>query len=61
MTFTKDRVESEKTLLDLVKKYSNEAYYYNSGAPVVIKSVRSLLKTNGIKNKNLINDSFSGY
>lgn len=61
ITYTKDRSQTEIALLALVEKLGNEAYYYSSGAPKVIKSVKKLLRRNGIKKKNLINDSFHGY
>lgn len=59
--FTITIEETQNELIRLAKKYSNEAYYYNSGSPAVIGSVRSLLIENGINVENLINDSFYGY
>lgn len=61
VTYTKGKEDSEAALVKLAKELGNEGYYYNSGAPSVIKSVRSLLKKQGIKNNNLINDAFMGY
>lgn len=61
IVYTKDIIDTQNELLKLANKYGNDDYYYNSGAPVIITSVKELLTKNGIKNKNLINDSFSGY
>lgn len=61
IVYTKAIEDTQNELLKLANKYGNNAYYYNSGALLVIKSVKQLLTKNKIKNKNLINDSFSGY
>lgn len=61
IVYTKTTEETQGELVKLATRLGNSAYYYNSGAPFVIKSVKALLRKNGIKNKNLINDSFSGY
>lgn len=53
--------ETQKKMDDLTKKYKNEAFYYISGAPAVINSVKANLKTAGITDKRMISDVFMGY
>lgn len=45
----------------LARNYENQAYYYISGAPTVIKSIKTLLSEAGISKKRVIADSFNGY
>lgn len=53
--------ETQMKLDELSTKYDNNAYYYISGSPSVLKSVKKKLKSKGIKNNRIINDSFIGY
>lgn len=50
---------AQDRLIKLAKKYKNNAYYYISGAPAVLRSISKLLKTKGIK--KIIHDEFDGY
>ncbi|MDP5276043.1 FAD-dependent oxidoreductase [Chengkuizengella axinellae] len=45
----------------LAKQFGSDAYYYISGSMPIIKSVKSLLKEEGIKKNKIINDPFYGY
>ena len=53
--------ETQNKINTLAKKYNNEAYYYVSGAPKVITSIKQTLKTNSIKGKRILSDIFMGY
>jgi len=54
-------IEETTAQLDkLVKQYGNSAYYYNSGAPVVLKSVKKRYIDSGIQKKRIIADAFMG-
>lgn len=53
--------ETQKKLDDLASIYGNAAYYYISGSPAVLESVRSLLLTKAIKNNHIIDDTLKGY
>lgn len=43
------------------KKHANKAYYYVSGSPNFISSVRNQLKGLDVNRKRIINDPFKGY
>ena len=51
---TQDRLSA------LAEQYGNHAYYFISGAPRVIRSVRRHLKRSGIRGKRLVDDTFRG-
>lgn len=53
--------DTNAKLSELAERYQNNAYYYISGAPSVIKSVTKNLKQKGIKGKRIISDEFLGY
>lgn len=55
------RKEVSESIEKLGKKYGNKAYYYNSGSPKAIKSVKTQLKNLGVKGSRVIDDSFLGY
>ena len=58
---TRSKEETQKLVLNLAKEYKNLAYYYISGSFDIIKSVRKILKKQGIKAKRLVHDPFLGY
>lgn len=53
--------ETQAKMDELAQKYNNKAYYYISGAPGVIKSVKKKLKEAGVKGNRMISDNFFGY
>ena len=53
--------ETKQKIEELATQYANSAYYYNSGSPSVLKSIKLQLKGKGIKGKRIIDDSFLGY
>lgn len=55
ITDTKAKIEQ------LAKKYGNQAFYYISGAPAMIKSTMKDLKALGVKKDRMISDEFMGY
>lgn len=58
---TRSRDDTTAKLHELAQKYMNTAYYYTSGAPVVIKCVETDYEEIGIQRDRLISDSFTGY
>ena len=64
-TFTSSYVssiqETKAKIKEKIDQYGNDAYYYVSGSNEAIKSIKALLKDNGIKGKKIINDPFLGY
>lgn len=53
--------ETQNKLAELASQYDNKAYYYSSGAPAVLESVKTLLNSKGIKDKRIIDDTLKGY
>lgn len=51
----------EEGIQKFTRKFKNDADYFISGSPNMIKGVKNTLKQQGIKNKNIINDPFYGY
>ena len=41
--YTKSAIETQSELVKLAVKFGNSAYYYNSGAPFVITSVKKVI------------------
>lgn len=59
--FISERANFKKLIEEFADKYQNNANYFISGSPNMIKDVKNSLKLKGVKNKNLINDPFYGY
>lgn len=57
---TTDPESTRAQLSVLANKHGNHAYYFISAAPRVISSVRQYLKTNGIRGKRIVDDTFWG-
>ena len=53
--------ETQEKMEQLAAIYGNAAYYYISGSPAVLESIRSLLQAKGIKNNHIIDDTLKGY
>ena len=58
---TRAKEETQSKIVEIAGKYKNLAYYYISGSFDIIKSVRRLLKKEGIKGKRFVHDPFLGY
>ena len=59
--FTKTIDETTNKLKELSNLYKNEAYYYTSGAPFVIKAVEDNYLDLEIEKSRLCSDNFIGY
>lgn len=55
------RVETTAKLLELIKKYKNDAHYYICGSPHVLKQVQKNILENGVIKSNITYDPFEGY
>lgn len=59
--FTKSIEETTTKLKELATLYKNDAYYYTSGAPFVIKAVENNYLDLKIEKSRLCSDNFIGY
>lgn len=59
--FTTSSNETQNKIKDLVKEFGNDAYYYISGSPKMIKTVKQQVKAERVRSKRIVNDSFMGY
>ncbi len=55
------REQTQEQLKNLANQYGNEAYYYMSASPGVIKSVANILRSMGISGNRMIDDTMRGY
>lgn len=55
------REDTKKIIQSLVDIYGNNAYYYISGSPKMVRASKKTIKSNKIRNKRIISDSFIGY
>ena len=53
--------ETVAAVKELCVSHGNEALYYISGAPQMIRDTKKLMKSQKIKGKQIINDPFFGY
>ena len=53
--------ETQEKLAQFAAQYGNDAYYYISGAPAVLESIRGLFHTRGIQDDRIIDDALAGY
>jgi len=53
--------ETKEEIASAIKKYGNEVYYYVSGPPKAIKSVKEQLEDAGIEKDHMKHDPFTGY
>ena len=51
----------EEGIMQHIDKYKNNSRYLISGSPNMVKEIKNKLRSNGVKNKNIIHDSFRGY
>ena len=56
-----NQLETSNAILKNAKLHRNEARYFISGSTKAIKSIKKLLKQEGIKSKNIVHDPFFGY
>lgn len=61
LTKTTTVENTQNKIAEAAIKYKNAAYYYISGSPKVINSIKEHLKRNGVKGSRVINDPFLGY
>ena len=54
------RKETAAKLDELADHYGNAAYYYNSGATAVMRSVKKQYRKKGINKNRIISDLFLG-
>lgn len=55
------REELGKYVSKYAEKYWNEGYYFSSGTPEMIKTIKNHLSENGIFKNRMLSDSFHGY
>lgn len=51
----------ESNLAEFVHRHANEAQYFISGNPTMVRDLRRSLRGRGIKRRNIRSDSFRGY
>lgn len=54
------REETTAKLDELAAEYGDAAYYFNSGSPSVLKSVKKRYREKGISKKRIVSDTFFG-
>lgn len=57
----KNAQEATMLIETLANQYGGAAYYYNSGTPKALKSIKQQLKKLGIRRNRIIDDLFLGY
>ncbi|MBN1891919.1 MAG: FAD-dependent oxidoreductase [Clostridiales bacterium] len=58
---TTDPESTRAQLSALTEKHGNGAYYFISASPSVVRSIRLHLKSNDIRGKRIVDDTFWGY
>lgn len=53
--------EAIDLMTKLAREFGNKAYYFNSGSPKVLESMKEDLMANGIHKRRIIHDAFNGY
>ncbi len=61
ISYLSDKESLIKSIEDITLTYHNQAYYYISGSPSMIKGVKKQLKSLNIKRNRMISDPFFGY
>lgn len=61
LSFVANREEFKEAVASLTASYGEEAYYFTSGSPDVVRSTKKLLKGLGIPRRRIISESFMGY
>ncbi len=61
LNLVSSRGETKKIIQSLVDIYESNAYYYISGSPKMVRASKKIIKSNKIRNKRIISDSFIGY
>lgn len=59
--FFNNRKHLDDELLDFINRHNNNAVYFISGSPNMVKDIKNKIAVKGIKKRNIINDSFRGY
>jgi len=61
LAFVSSREEFKEAVTSVVTTYGQSAFYYVSGAPDVVRSIKKSLKGLGIQRKRIVSESFLGY
>jgi ferredoxin-NADP reductase len=56
-----DRDEAEERVTEYILEYGSHGYFYIAGAPAMIRAQKKVLKSLGVRGKQIINDPFLGY
>ena len=59
--FLTDRKDLEDNIFKFINKHNNNAVYFISGNPKMVKDIRNKIRNKGIIRKNIINENFMGY
>jgi ferredoxin-NADP reductase len=59
--FVNDSDEADEMITEYILEYGSHGYFYVSGAPGMIRTKKKLLKSLGVRGKQIINDPFFGY
>lgn len=59
--FLNNRKHLDDELLEFINAHNNNAVYFISGSPNMVKDIKNKIAVKGIKKRNIINDSFRGY
>lgn len=61
LDFVSNREEFDEALSSVVAVLGQNALYYISGAPTIVKSIKKSLKDLGIKGRRIVSEAFLGY
>jgi ferredoxin-NADP reductase len=61
LVYLHTKEELSATVQAYANQIGNQAYYFVSGSPGMIKSVQQMLKAKNVNRSRIINDSFRGY
>jgi ferredoxin-NADP reductase len=59
--YLRERTTLTEEIMHFTNEHKNNAYYFISGTPTMVNSIKKLLKENGISAKAIKSDSFRGY
>lgn len=60
LNLTRSREETQDKIGEIAKRFKNDAYYYVSGNPKMIKGTKKQILGEGVKGGRIINDPFYG-
>ena len=59
--YVNDRDEAEEAVTEYILEFGSHGYFYIAGDPGMIRAKKKLLKSLGVRGKQIINDPFFGY